>query len=164
MSLRDKRGLRLWMINWYTLYIPNDDKQKYWLTSLNTTILETMNQNSIKILKIILKLNVLWLSWYTIASLIISGIEYLSVPTSLKIIVRGDRVVLKLERQKKIMTLLLRLNKIQLSLKKMKILWYLIKKNVLYLFRYPFRLIYFQVIVFVVKFTCILIGLPLLWL
>ena len=101
MSLRDKRGLRLWMINWYTLYIPNDDKQKYWLTSLNTTILETMNQNSIKILKIILKLNVLWLSWYTIASLIISGIEYLSVPTSLKIIVRGDGGVLKLDARQK---------------------------------------------------------------
>ena len=98
MSLRDKRGLRLWMINWYTLYIPNDDKQKYWLTSLNTTILETMNQNSIKILKIILKLN---LSWYTIASMKISGIEYLSVPTSLKIIVRGDGGVLKLDARQK---------------------------------------------------------------
>ena len=54
-------------------------------------------QNLIKILKIILKLN---LSWYTIASMKISGIEYLSVPTSLKIIVRGDGGVLKLERQK----------------------------------------------------------------
>ena len=82
------------MINWYTLYIPNDDKQKYWLTSLNTTILETMNQNLIKILKIILKLN---LSWYTIASIKIIGIEYLAVPTSLKIIVRWDGGVLKLD-------------------------------------------------------------------
>ena len=86
------------MINWYTLYIPNDDKQNYWLKSLNTTILETMNQNLIKILKIILKLN---LSWYTMASLKISGIEYLSVPTSLKIIVRGDGGVLKLDERQK---------------------------------------------------------------
>ena len=81
-----------------TLYIPNDDKWNYWLKSLNTTILETMNQNLIKILKIILKLN---LSWYTIASMKISGIEYLSVPTSLKIIVRGDGGVLKLDARQK---------------------------------------------------------------
>ena len=86
------------MINWYTLYIPNDDKRNYWLKSLNTTILETMNQNLIKILKIILKLN---LSWYTIASMKISGIEYLAVPTSLKIIVRGDGGVLKLDARQK---------------------------------------------------------------
>ena len=81
-----------------TLYIPNDDKWNYWLKSLNTTILETMNQNLIKILKIILKLN---LSWYTIASMQISGIEYLAVPTSLKIIVRGDEGVLKLDARQK---------------------------------------------------------------
>ena len=57
-----------------------------------------MNQNVIKILKIILKLN---LSWYTIASMKISGIEYLAVPTSLKIIVRGDGGVLKLDARQK---------------------------------------------------------------
>ena len=47
-----------------TLYIPNDDKLNYWLKSLNTTILETMNQNSINILEIILMLKLNLISRY----------------------------------------------------------------------------------------------------